>query len=495
MKRLSYSILAIAFSQFATAQLTQPESISLDAAPNFAQSTKAPGDSCGVYWNNYVGLNKTNTLFFEALRTGSGTDFAPYNGRAQRFNCPQPMEISGIQFYAFETNPLVDSLMAITLLYDYVAANDSVGALLATDTVYVTHQAFDVVLPNVEVNSFFDTPVTVTNDYMVAVMTPEDDSLKIMVSDFAGGDGNGEGVSYLYYGNPVLPSFEGWYNALGTFGAGYDGDYLINPRVKYDLHDDFLLSDDSICPNVVSAACVTYAQQAVYGDPHYNSYYSTQDQHLLWLWGDGFQNTNLLNACHTYSTSGDYNIQLNDTLRRHDFFSPFCVGQHTEPIHVISDPVANFTFVQTASTVDFTNTSTTYDSLWWDFGDTTAGTNQMNPTHVYDSLGTYDVWLVVYNECGVDSIMMQVTTDDVGLDDYDFDFNVYPNPANDNVVIAGLSEGLRVEILNILGATVMQDVTMGHNLTLATDQLTNGTYFVRVSSDKGQVTKKLVVRH
>ena len=62
-------------------------------------------DTCGAYFNNYIGLVKTSDIFFEEMRSGDGSDFTPYAGRGQRFHANQPIEVSGLQFYAFQNNP------------------------------------------------------------------------------------------------------------------------------------------------------------------------------------------------------------------------------------------------------------------------------------------------------------------------------------------------------------------------------------------------------
>jgi Secretion system C-terminal sorting domain len=490
MKQLIYLFLVISIPIYSQGQITQPKATDMGGAPEFYPSTKAAGDSCGVYYNNYVGLSKTSLLFFEGMRTTT------FEARAQLFYAPQPIEISGLSFYAFETNPLVDSLMAIAHLYDYEPLTDSVGTLLAVDTVWVTHQAFSIVLQDIQVNATFDNPVTVTDDYMVAVYTPDDDSLKICVSDFGGGDGALEGVSYIFYSDACCPAFHGWYNALSTYGTGYDGDYLINPKIKYDLNDGFTITDDTICPNVVSAGCVSYSQLPIYGESHYNGYSATQADHILWLWDDGFQNTNLLTACHTYTNSGDFNISLSDTLYRYDNANPYCVSLVTNSINVIPDVVASFTYVQGGTIINFNSTSTNADSLWWEFGDSLSTTSgQTSPTFDYGILDTFNVWLHVYNECSEDSVLVQIVTNDVGFEDYTFDFKMYPNPANNNVTINGLTEGATVELINILGQPILRKQVNSSSLILETDAFSNGSYFIRVSTDNGQVTKKLLIRH
>jgi PKD repeat protein len=496
MKKIYAVTIVLVLSFAGSAQLQAPLTEGTGASPDWTTNqTKALGDSCGAYFNNYIGLNKTTDIYFEALRTGTNPEYNTYGGRAQRFNAPQAIEISGIQFYAFETNPLVDSLMAITILHDYNSLNDSVGIELARDTIYVKHQAFTPVLPDIEVNSMFDTPVTVTNDYMISVITPTEDSLKIIVSSALDNDGNGEDLSYLIYNNPDFLSAAGYYNNFASYGLSYDLDYLISPRIEFDLHDEFTILDDSICPGLVSAGCVNYVQKPIYSDVQYNGFGATPSNHIQWLWGDGFQNTNLLTACHTYNNSGSYNIQLNDTLKKHDFFSAVCVGSVTKPITVLDEAVASFTFTQSGSIVDFTSTSTAADSLVWDFGDSTSVSDSISVEHTYDSLATYNVWLYAYNECGVDSVMMQVTTDDVGFEENDFNFKIYPNPAKSMTNVVGLKDGSKLEVINIVGKTVFTTYADNTNVQLELYNFSSGTYFIKVSTDEGQVTKKLVIRN
>lgn len=493
MKRLIYIFLVVLTPLFSQAQTKAPGLQSQGQEPEFSNGYRAAGDSCGAYFNNYIGLAKTTIVNVEELRKGNVTVSNQYGGMAQHFHANQPIEVSGVEFYGYQT--CCDSIMVITKLNDYIPGNDSVGVEFARDTTWVTHTTFDIVLPNISVKSYFDTPITVTQDYVITVETPTDSSLFIATSDPGNADGNGEGLGFYYYNNNYYPTFIGYYNQLTEWGSAWDFDALISPLVKYDLNDGFTLNNDSICPNVVSAACVNYTQVPNYADYHYNGYSATQTDHILWLWGDGFQNTNLTSACHTYSNSGDYDITLRDTLRRWDFNSPYCVSEVIEPLHVIYDPVANFSFSQSASTVMFTNLTNNADSVWWDFGDTT-GTDTLNPTHVYSYLNTYDVWLYAYNECGaVDSVMMQVTTDDVGFEEETFDFNVYPNPANEIITINGEIQGARIELVNILGQTIYQERATNGTETFGISSFADGTYFVRISTDTEQVTKKLVIQH
>jgi PKD repeat protein len=498
MKNACLLLLSLLIMGYASAQSTPYLPNNKNATPDFtvAPQFKAPGDSCGAYFNNYIGLSKLSLVNVLYLRTGNAnfgeTDF--YGGVAQRFNAPQPMEISGVEFYAYDTSAAVDSVMAIAILHDWDDVNDSLGVELARDTVYVTAQEFDFILPNISVQAYFDNPVTVSDSYMILIENPTDDSIGIAVSSPANFDGAGEGLMHYYYNNPNFPSFIGSYENLSNFGAAWDFDAVLLPLVDFELQNGFTILDDQICPNVVSAGCVDYTQQAVFSDPHYSFYASTPEENITWLWGDGLQNTQLYNACHTYDMVGTYDIALRDTLRRFDFSNPLCGFERTNPIYVLDSATADFTWVNNDTWVSFTNNSTNADSVLWDFGDSTFSTT-WDAFHAYDSVATYDVTLIAFGECGNDTVTISVTVDNLGIEDYDFNFSMYPNPSDNNVNVSGLVEGTKVEILNILGATVLTEVANGTTQILPTSNLSNGTYFVRVSTDYGQVTKKLMVRH
>jgi PKD repeat protein len=499
MKKLVLSIvtLSILLTGQSQIQMSSPVIGQSMGAPDWGVPAqyKAAGDSCGTYFNNYIGLEKTSNVTLEPMRVGSvWPESGYYNGRAQRFSAPQPIEVGGVEFYAFKYNTALDSIMVITSLHEYNATADSLGVELTRDTVYVKHDAFSIALYQISVKRYFDTPITMTDDYMIAIHTPTDDSLWICASDSSVPDGGGENLSHALYDNPNYPSFQGSYNCMIDIGP-FDYDYLLNPLVKYDLHEPFTMVDSVICPNIFNGGCVDYVQQPVFGSHQYNKYSTSQSDHILWLWGDGFQNTNLTNACHTYTSSDTFDITLRDTLRRHDFDSPYCPLEQTDQIEVLDSAQADFSFVTNDTWVNFTDLSTLSDSVWWDFGDSTAGTDFNNPNHVYDTVGTYQVWFYAYNECSVDSIMIPVTVDNLGIEDYNFNFNVYPNPANNSVTVNGIVESTKIELINILGQPILTKISTGNSIQLETDYLSNGSYFIKVSTEYGQVTKKLIVRH
>jgi len=495
MTRILFSLFFISFLSFAAAQPgVQLSTIPGGGVPDWGAVTKSAGDSCGTYFNNYIGLTKTSAVLQEYMRRGDVLDDYYYSGRAQRFTVSQPVEVSGVEFYAYETS-MQDSVMVITSLHSYSAVNDSVGPEITRDTVYVTHTSFTLILPNLSVKSYFDAPVVMSTDYIIAMHSTENEELVIITNDYSANDGNNEGLCWALYDNPVYPADYGWYSTLNSIYLGYDMDYLMSPLVKYDLFTPFSVLNDTICPDAINAGCVTNVQMGNFSNHMYNAQFASPGTHNRWLWGDGYQNVDLASACHTYANPGTFDINYRDTLFRYDFDSPHCIVDVTNPIVALDVPVAGFSFIQDGLSATFTNTSTNSDSVWWDFGDASAGTDVSNPTHAFPSLGTFNVWLYAYNQCYVDSTMLPVTTDDVGIKTTDTELSIYPNPANNQFMISGLQGESKIEVLNILGESVIVIRTTSNQETISVSNLPTGTYFVKISQDNLQVTRKLIVKH
>ncbi|MGV6861273.1 MAG: T9SS type A sorting domain-containing protein [Putridiphycobacter sp.] len=496
MKKLYFTFIGVLLTSLSMAQMTPPSYLNhINTPPNWDNNTsKAPGDSCGVYFNNYIGMAKTSIIRQEYFRTGNASENSYYNGRAQRFHAPQPIEVSGVEFYAYiYNNPTVDSLMVITSLNEYDATADSVGLELTRDTVYVTHHNFTASLPNMSTKSYFDTPILMSTDYVVSVFTPTDDSLLIIANDPFSNAGNGEGLSYALYNNPAYPSYTGWYSMLTDFG--YDYDFLIAPLVKYKAHQNFTVVNDTICENQ-SNGCVNYSQEVIFTDYQYNSNAGNSTSSIYWTWGDNSFNLGLTSACHTYDNGGTYNINLNDTLHKWDYDNSTCVATMSNSIVVLDSAQADFTFVQTNTTVDFSTAVTLFDTLWWDFGDGQTEGMTTNPTHVYDSIQTYDVWLHIVNQCSEDSIMYQVTTDDVGLFELDqTDIAVFPNPVQSVLTVDYSDSQIQVKSIEIIGAdgkVIEKIITTDTKSEIDVNHLSNGVYFIKIIGEKEIISRKFI---
>ena len=79
----------------------------------------------------------------------------------------------------------------------------------------------------------------------------------------------------------------------------------------------------------------------------------------------------------------------------------------------------------------------------------------------------------------------------------DFSFNLYPNPAKNNIVLffkGTENSSLKVEIFDLLGKTYFQEQTQKKLYNINTSAFADGIYFVKVSSNTSFKTQKIVIK-
>ncbi len=124
-----------------------------------------------------------------------------------------------------------------------------------------------------------------------------------------------------------------------------------------------------------------------------------------WNFGDG-QSSTSQNPYHVYTTPGTKTVILigGNSLG--------CTDTVSHSITVFPRPNANFTNgpVCINSAIGFTDMSSGSPTSWkWKFGDGDSSSSQ-NPTHVYDSIGNYNVTLVVSSVNGcLDTVVKPIT--------------------------------------------------------------------------------------
>jgi PKD repeat protein len=120
---------------------------------------------------------------------------------------------------------------------------------------------------------------------------------------------------------------------------------------------------------------------------------------LRWEFGDGKEAINVLNPPNTYQDTGTYTVKLH-------MVTPCTTVVITKEnyVHIMTEPAPDFqadvTSGCTPLTVEFENmTDGTGEQYLWDFGDTTTSTD-INPTHIYENPGIYEIQLTAINSCG-----------------------------------------------------------------------------------------------
>ncbi|PSR01421.1 MAG: hypothetical protein BRD50_08885, partial [Bacteroidetes bacterium SW_11_45_7] len=140
---------------------------------------------------------------------------------------------------------------------------------------------------------------------------------------------------------------------------------------------------------------------------------SSGNLNYQWNFGDGNSSTQQ-NPAHLYNSAGTYQVTLTVTS------DSGCVDQVTK--NVVVNPVPNADFIASSNCrgqpTSFNNISTISTggslSYRWKFGDGDTSV-VLNPTHIYDSSGTYNVTLIATSSQGcVDSVSKTV--------------DVYPQP-------------------------------------------------------------------
>jgi PKD repeat protein len=180
-----------------------------------------------------------------------------------------------------------------------------------------------------------------------------------------------------------------------------------------------------------------------------------------------------------------------------------CVSPRTAILAEVSDslkPTSSFSFQNQDPVIHFTNLSEHADSYHWKFGDNDFDLTE-NPVHTYLNDGTYTVELIASNQCGNVSSTQQITIMSSSISDpVDFTFvSVYPNPAHDQFTLAFdliSNEQVDIELVNMVGQVVWTQngsYSSGrHDITVDLSAFANGVYSVRIKTDKGIVSRRLI---
>jgi PGF-pre-PGF domain-containing protein/uncharacterized repeat protein (TIGR01451 family) len=126
---------------------------------------------------------------------------------------------------------------------------------------------------------------------------------------------------------------------------------------------------------------------------------------------DGTVDSTAANPVHTYTTAGNYTVNLTVINANGTDSTESTITITDEPVL----PVANFTSNVTSGfvplSVQFTDSSENATAWNWDFGDGNSSTDQ-NPLHVFPTAGNYTVNLTASNLNGTDSKTANITVSD-----------------------------------------------------------------------------------
>jgi hypothetical protein len=205
----------------------------------------------------------------------------------------------------------------------------------------------------------------------------------------------------------------------------------------------------------------------------------------LWSTGETSQSIQVTNTAAVYVTVTNANACNG-------------VGQSaTTNITFTATPTAAGSFTTAGNVVTFTNTSTGATSYSWDFGDFT-NSSATAPAHAYAANGTYTVVLTAINGNCTNTATFEISIE-VGIEDAtQMQFEVYPNPANEQIIVA--FENTTAGSLNILDAMGRVVFTQAYNeigsvlLPINVSELASGSYTVQLINADQVGIKRLLIR-
>ena len=162
-------------------------------------------------------------------------------------------------------------------------------------------------------------------------------------------------------------------------------------------------------------------------------------------------------------------------------------------------PSAAASFSTNGNVVTFTNTSTGASSYSWDFSDFT-NSSAASPSHAFISNGSYPVILTAINGACTDTLLLTVNItveieELMGLNN----ITIYPNPANENLVVAFDNQSGSVfkllvsdRVGRIIQTIDVQDEDQNF-VTMNVSSLANGMYSILFVGQNSSFTKSFIV--
>ncbi len=208
-----------------------------------------------------------------------------------------------------------------------------------------------------------------------------------------------------------------------------------------------------------------------------------------WGFGDGHSST-LQNPIHNYSSFGYYNvIHIATNIHGSDtIIKQIIVGI------IVQLPIANFnySYLSTAFSIDFSDSSQFSTSYLWNFGDGNTST-QTNPNHTYLTQNNYTVKLVVSNIWGSDSISKQIQVNNTNINSIknEKDFYVFQNPTTNIVCI---KTSLSINSVEIRGVDyrLINMISNLKNNQVNISSLPKGIYFLVVNTKNKKIIRRIV---
>jgi hypothetical protein len=160
---------------------------------------------------------------------------------------------------------------------------------------------------------------------------------------------------------------------------------------------------------------------------------------------------------------------------------------------------ALFTYAQNGGIINFTNLSTGSSVYNWSFGDG-AFSPQQDPVHSYLSAGTYSACLTAgISGCSSVSCKSITVASVTSVKESELLSSIFisPNPASENIFLDFNENNFgeaEVSICNVIGEKIHEtNIPASGKHVLDVSKFPEGVYFVKIITDAGTVTKKIIL--
>lgn len=140
--------------------------------------------------------------------------------------------------------------------------------------------------------------------------------------------------------------------------------------------------------------------------------------------------------------------------------------------------------------IAFTNSSSNYDSVFWDFGDGTTSV-AIDPAHQYLLPGIYQVTLTVSkNGCSY-AVTKTVSTDQLNVSESLLtELKIYPNPAYNVLNVKSIGTKANYKIYNSVGQLILDGLIQDNKIDIS--KLVDGLYVLEIENNGQFVQKKFI---
>ncbi len=313
--------------------------------------------------------------------------------------------------------------------------------------------------------------------------------------------------------NDVTNWTDNWFNTSVThtgLNLSFGNTYYFSVRAENGagLLSNTVSSDGITIDNPTSPPIADFSWNSstiCMGDSIQLSNSSTDATSYSWsITGGTPSSSNDVNPWVQFPSSGNYDITLTASGPGGTDVSNQSINVTVEQPPIAEATISADTVYLPNGNITCTNQSQFANGYYWDFGDGNTSTDT-NPWNDYTQAGNYDLTLVAINGvCPNDtSTYTVVVLDPNGLDEYELDFSMYPNPVENqlNIVMdVKQTQELSVDLLDVTGKRVgsLFKGIVGSGSTVVTIELSqlevaSGTYFVRFSGATNMQVKKLMI--